>query len=78
MGYGDISPATMYGKIFVGLMLVPIIGSIGMAISAFSNACDSVQDLENDPSIDPIAEWQKERDRVKDRRQMETDYKMKD
>lgn len=48
-------------KIFVGLMLIPIIGSIGMAISAFSNACDSVQELEDDPNIDPLVEWQKER-----------------
>lgn len=76
VGYGDASPVTIYGKIFVGVMLVPIIGSIGMAISAFSNACDSVQALEDDPSIDPIAEWKKERKRIKERRKLEKDYRM--
>ena len=70
VGYGDASPITLYGKIFVGLMLIPIIGSIGMAISAFSNACDSVQDLEDDPNVDPLEEWSKERKKIKERRQM--------
>lgn len=76
VGYGDISPITIPGKIFVGLMLVPVIGSIGMAISAFSNACDSVQALEDDPTIDPIAEWKKERERHKERKKLNKDYHM--
>lgn len=63
VGYGDVSPVGAWGKVFVGLMLVPIIASIGMAISAFSNACDAVQALEDDPSIDPLDEWRKERER---------------
>lgn len=78
VGYGDASPITLYGKIFVGLMLVPIIGSIGMAISAFSNACDSVQALEDDPNIDPLEEWKKEREKIKERRKTARAYKMKE
>lgn len=78
VGYGDVSPDTFFGKIFVGLMLIPIIGSIGMAISAFSNACDSVQELEDDPNIDPLEEWQKERQKIKERRKSERSYRMKE
>ena len=76
VGYGDVSPSTFFGKIFVGLMLVPIIGSIGMAISAFSNACDTVQDLEDDPNVDPLEEWTKERERIRERRKLNSKYKM--
>lgn len=76
VGYGDASPSTLYGKIFVGMMLIPIIGSIGMAISAFSNACDSVQALEDDPNIDPLVEWKKERGKMKKRRKIERGYRM--
>lgn len=76
VGYGDMSPITMWGKVFVGLMLVPIIGSIGLSISAFTDACNSVQALEDDPNIDPIEEWKKERDRMKRRRRMDIDYHM--
>lgn len=76
VGYGDASPVTFWGRIFVGLMLVPIIASIGMAISAFSNACDAVQELEDDPNIDPLKEWRKEREKIKERRQLERAYHM--
>lgn len=76
VGYGDASPSTFYGKLFVGLMLVPIIGSIGMAISAFSNACDAVQELEDDPAIDPLDEWRKERERMRARRKLNRAYRM--
>lgn len=76
VGYGDTSPDTFFGKVFVGLMLVPIIGSIGMAISAFSNACDAVQALEDDPNIDPLKEWTKERQKMKERRKAEKAYYM--
>jgi len=76
VGYGDMSPVTMWGKIFVGLMLIPVIGSIGMAISAFSDACNTVQQLEDDPTIDPIAEWKKERERMKARKKADRKYHM--
>lgn len=76
VGYGDMSPVTIWGKIFVGMMLVPVIGSIGMAISAFSDAAATVQALEDDPTIDPIAEWKKERDKMKKRAKMDRDYHM--
>lgn len=62
---------------FVGLMLVPIIGSIGVAISAFTNACDAVQALEDDPTIDPLEEWQRERERMLQRKQVGRDYRMR-
>lgn len=76
VGYGDASPVSIWGKIFVGLMLVPIISTMGMAFSAFSNACDSVQKLEDDPNIDPIEEWKKERSRAKARKQADQEYTM--
>ncbi|MEO2010169.1 MAG: ion transporter [Pirellulaceae bacterium] len=76
VGYGDVSPSTFAGKVFVGLMLVPIIGSIGMAISAFSNACDTVQDLEDDPDIDPLEEWKKDREKMRNRRKLNSNYNM--
>ncbi len=76
VGYGDASPVTFAGKVFVGMMLVPIIGSFGMAISAFSAACDAVQELEDDPKIDPIEEWGKEREKMRTRRKAERDYSM--
>ena len=78
VGYGDASPSTFFGKLFVGLMLIPIIGSIGMAISAFSNACDTVQKLEDNPDIDPLEEWKKEHEKLRARRQVNNAYKMKE
>ncbi|MDE0866796.1 MAG: ion transporter [Rubripirellula sp.] len=78
VGYGDAFPITFYGRIFVALMLIPIIGSIGVAISAFTNACDAVQALEDDPSIDPIKEWQRERERILERKRADRAYQMKD
>lgn len=77
VGYGDMSPVGPWGKVFVGLMLVPIISTMGMAFAAFANASDSVQQLEDDPNIDPIEEWQKERDRMRRRRQVDRQYQMK-
>jgi hypothetical protein len=59
-------------------MLVPIIGSIGIAISAFTNACDTVQTLEDDPTVDPIEEWQRERERIIQRKRMGRAYQMKE
>lgn len=76
VGYGDTYPTGLWGKVFVGLMLVPVISTMGMAFSAFSNACDSVQNLEDDPNIDPIEEWQKERERIKKRRLADRQYHM--
>ena len=78
VGYGDASPTGVWGKVFVGLMLVPVISTMGMAFSAFSNACDSVQELEDDPNIDPIAEWKKERERMKARTIANREYHMDD
>lgn len=78
VGYGDASPVGVWGKLFVGVMLIPIISTMGMAFSAFSNACDSVQELEDDPNIDPIEEWKKERTRMKQRRQADKRYRMID
>ena len=76
VGYGDASPISLWGKVFVGLMLVPIISTMGMAFSAFSNACDTVQELEDDPNIDPIEEWKKERERVQQRKKADRTYHM--
>jgi voltage-gated potassium channel len=77
VGYGDAFPVTIYGRLFVGLMLIPIIGSIGIAISAFTNACDAVQALEDDPTIDPIEEWKRERERILHRKRLGRDYRMR-
>ena len=57
-------------------MLVPIISTMGMAFAAFANACDTVQQLEDDPDIDPIAEWQKERERMRKRKSANRKYRM--
>lgn len=76
VGYGDVSPTGIWGKVFVSLMLVPIISTMGMAFSAFANACDSVQGLEDDPDIDPIDEWRKERERMRKRRLANQQYHM--
>lgn len=76
VGYGDASPTGLWGKLFVGVMLVPIISTMGMAFSAFANACDSVQELEDDPEIDPILEWKKERKRMRSRRLANRRYHM--
>ena len=78
VGYGDAFPITVYGRMFVGLMLIPIIGSIGVAISAFTNACDAVQRLEDDPTIDPIEEWQRERERIIQRKRTGKAYQMRE
>lgn len=76
VGYGDASPTTLWGKLFVALMLVPIISTMGMAFSAFANACDTVQELEDDPDIDPLEEWRRERERVKERKKADREYHM--
>ncbi len=78
VGYGDASPVTWAGKLFVGLMLVPMIATIGMWISAFAAAHESVQELEDDPNIDPIEEWKKARERVRERRKVEENYRMEE
>jgi voltage-gated potassium channel len=77
VGYGDISPVGTLGKLFVGVMLVPIISTMGLAFSAFANACETVQTLEDDPAIDPIEEWRKERERMRRRREANREYHMK-
>ena len=76
VGYGDAAPTGFWGKLFVGVMLVPIISTMGMAFSAFANACQSVQDLEDDPDIDPIEEWKKERERMRARKLADREYHM--
>jgi voltage-gated potassium channel len=76
VGYGDASPVGVWGKLFVGAMLIPIISTMGMAFSAFANACESVQELEDDPDIDPIEEWKKERERMQKRRLANRKYHM--
>ena len=76
VGYGDASPVGLWGKLFVGAMLIPIISTMGMAFSAFSTACDTVQAIEDDPSVDPLKEWQNERERIRKRRQANRDYHM--
>ncbi len=76
VGYGDASPTGVWGKLFVGVMLIPIISTMGMAFSAFANACDSVQELEDDPEIDPILEWKHERERMRKRRAANRQYHM--
>lgn len=76
VGYGDSYPIGVWGKLFVGAMLIPIISTMGMAFSAFANACESVQDLEDNPDIDPIEEWKKERERMRKRRLANRQYHM--
>jgi len=49
-----------------------------MAISAFANACDTVQELEDDPNIDPLVEWQKDRQKMINRLQIEKSYHMEE
>lgn len=78
VGYGDASPVSFWGKLFVAIMLIPIISTMGMAFSAFSNACDAVQKLEDDPTIDPIEEWKKERERMRQRKQADRKYRLTD
>jgi hypothetical protein len=49
---------------------------MGMAFSAFANACDSVQAIEDDPDIDPIEEWRKELKRTRLRKLADRKYRM--
>ncbi|MDG2220369.1 MAG: ion transporter [Rubripirellula sp.] len=76
VGYGDASPVGVWGKLFVGAMLIPIISTMGMAFSAFSTACDTVQAIEDDPDVDPLNEWQKERERMRKRKKANREYRM--
>ena len=78
VGYGDMYPSGLWGKLFVGLMLVPIISMMGMAFSAFANACETVQQLEDAPDVDPIQEWRQEQARFRLRRQADRDYHMEE
>jgi voltage-gated potassium channel len=78
VGYGDISPISIPGKIFVGLMLVPIIATIGASIAAVNAAFDKVQAEEDDPSIDPLEIFKKERDRLKRIKKIDREYKARD
>jgi len=78
VGYGDVSPVGGWGKLFVGLMLIPIISSVGMAFAAFTNACEAVQKMEDDPEIDPIQEWRKERQRMRKRQIVEQEYQIEE
>lgn len=74
VGYGDVSPTGIWGKAFVGLMLVPIISTMGMAFATFANACQTVQQLEDDPEIDPIEAWRKERELMRIRKSADKKY----
>ena len=74
VGYGDISPISLPGKIFVGLMLVPIIATIGASIAAVNTAFDQVQAEEDDPSVDPLEVFKKERSRLKRIKELDRDY----
>lgn len=76
VGYGDAFPVGVWGKLFVGVMLVPIISVMGMAFSAFATACESVQELEDCPEVDPIEEWKKERNRIRQLKEADRDYRM--
>ncbi|MAD80752.1 MAG: hypothetical protein CMJ50_07915 [Planctomycetaceae bacterium] len=76
VGYGDAAPIGIWGKVFVALMLIPVISTMGMAFSAFANACDSVQAIEDDPDIDPIEEWRKELKRTRLRKLADRKYRM--
>ena len=78
VGYGDASPTSVWGKVFVGLMLIPMVSTMGMAFAAFANASTTVQELEDDPEIDPIEEWKKERERMKRRKAANRNYQMKE
>jgi voltage-gated potassium channel len=78
VGYGDAYPSGVWGKLFVGLMLIPVIATMGMAFSAFSNACDSVQAIEDDPDVDPLEEWRKERERIRKVKSADRKYRMKE
>lgn len=42
----------------------------------FASASDAGHQLENDPGIDPIEEWRKERDGMKKRSQVDCQYQM--
>lgn len=75
VGYGDQSPVTVVGKIFVGMMLIPMIASLGMIISAFSEAATRVQEMEDDPDVDPIHEFRLERQRRRTRKMSGKEYR---
>lgn len=78
VGYGDSFPVSLPGKIFVGLMLVPIIATIGASIAAVNAAFDKVQAEEDDPSIDPLEVFNKERDRLKHIKELNRQYRTKE
>lgn len=74
VGYGDRSPETPWGKLFVGLMLVPVIATIGASISAMNAAFDSIQKAADDPNMDPAKLWEEERRHRRELRQANRDY----
>lgn len=75
VGYGDMFPIGTPGKIFVGLMLVPIIATIGACIAAVTAAFDQVQAEEDDPNVDPLTVFRQERLRQKRIKQLDREYR---
>lgn len=76
VGYGDRSPETMWGKLFVGLMLIPIIATIGASISAMNAAFDAIQKEAEDPNVDPAVLFEAERERRRKLRDANKRYHM--
>lgn len=60
VGYGDMSPATLVGKVCCAVILfVPAIFIFAAIVGTIGNGFAIAMDLEKDPSIDPIDEFKK-------------------
>lgn len=68
VGYGDLSPQTIAGKIVVMCFMIVGLAIFMACFSAITSAFDKVFAEEADPNIDPLAEFAKVRE---ERRQIE-------
>lgn len=65
VGYGDISPSTVAGKLIVIFTFVSVLSLFAGFIGVVGNAMSDVLKDEIDPSIDPIQEFSLEREKRK-------------
>jgi len=78
VGFGDRYPITFIGQMFVGITLLFIIAQACSAIGILNSAFQSVMDEEQDPNVDPMELFQKEREKSKRVNKLQKDYKMEE
>ena len=53
VGYGDVYPITLGGRIFTGLLLMVGLGVVAVPTGLFASALSKARDLEDDASGGP-------------------------